>query len=240
MKDGRVVKGIHFVDLADIGDPAEIARRYEEQGADEIVFLDISATTEGRQTHYALIERTAKGIEIPIAVGGGVRTVEDVRTMRAAGASKVSINSAAVSNPALIAEASAEFGKDSVIVAIDAGRVGDGFHVFVNGGQVDTGLDLITWAKECEKLGAGEILLTSIDKDGVQDGYDIELTRQVVEVVSIPVTASGGCGSIDHIIEVFQKTDCAAALAASLFHYGKATVEDVKREMERNGISCRR
>ncbi|MCL2568288.1 MAG: imidazole glycerol phosphate synthase subunit HisF [Oscillospiraceae bacterium] len=240
IKDGRVVKGVHFVDLADIGDPAEIARRYNEQSADEIVFLDITATTESRDTHYDLFRRAAEGLTIPLAVGGGIRSVEDFQKLFDAGVSKGSINSAAVANPALIAEASAKFGKAAVVVAIDAKKVGNRFEVVVNGGQTNTGLDLVEWAKQCETLGAGEILLTSMDKDGTKDGYDIEMTRAVVEAVNIPVTASGGCGSVDDIVAVFKETDCAAALAASLFHYGTATVEDVKRELERNGIPCRR
>jgi len=239
IKDGKVVKGVHFVDLVDVGDPVEIARHYNNQGADEIVFLDITATTEERDTHYALIARAAATLTIPLTVRGGIRSVEDFQKIFDAGASKASINSAAVANSALISEASAKFGKERVVVAIDAGKFGDRYQVLTNGGQVNTGLDLVAWAKQCEALGAGEILLTSIDADGAQIGYDLPMTRLVTESVNIPVTASGGCGSIDDIIAVFQETDCAAALAASLFHYGKATVEEVKREMERSGIPCK-
>ena len=240
IKDGKVVKGVHFVDLVDIGDPAEIARHYNAQSADEIVFLDITATTESRDTHYDLIARAAKGLTIPLAVGGGIRSIEDFRKLFAAGASKCSVNSAAVTNSALLSEASAEFGKAAVVVAIDAKKVGDRFEVVINGGQTETGLDLVEWAKRCEALGVGEILLTSMDKDGTKDGYDIEMTRAVVEAVSIPVIASGGCGSVDDIVAVFRETNCDAALAASLFHYGTATVADVKRELERQGIPCRK
>ena len=240
IKDGKVVKGVHFVDLVDIGDPTEIARRYSEQSADEIVFLDITATTERRDAHYVLLQRAAEGLTVPLTVGGGIRSVEDFQKLLGSGASKGSINSAAIANPALISEASAAFGKACVVVAIDAKKIGNRFQVFINGGQKNTGLDLVGWARQCEALGAGEILLTSMDRDGTKDGYDIEMTRAVVAAVHIPVIASGGCGSIEDIVAVFRETDCAAALAASLFHYGKATVADVKCELERNGISCRR
>jgi len=239
IKDGKVVKGVNFVDLTDIGDPVEIARRYESQSADEIVFLDITATHEWRDTHYDMIEQAARGLTIPLTVGGGLKNVDDFHKILSCGASKVSVNSAAVANPELIREASIQFGKEHVVVAIDAKKTEDGFKVFVNGGRENTGLDLVEWAKKCEALGAGEILLTSMDGDGTQGGYDIEMTKAVVECVSIPVIASGGCGSIEHIIDVFKQTDCSAALVASLFHYGKATVGDVKLEMERNGIPCR-
>jgi len=238
IKDGKVVKGVHFVDLRDIGDPAEIARHYNSQGADEIVFLNITATTEQRDTHYALIARAARELTIPLTVGGGIRSVEDFQKIFDAGAAKGSINSAAVANPQLIAEASAKFGRERVVVAIDAGKFGERYQVLTKGGQVNSGLDLVEWAKQCEALGAGEILLTSIDADGAQTGYDIPMTRLLAQSVGIPVTASGGCGSIDDIIRVFEETDCAAALAASLFHYGKATVGEVKDEMERRGILC--
>jgi len=240
IKDGKVVKGVHFVDLVDVGDPVEIARHYNSQGADEIVFLDITATNEARDTHYELIARAASVLTIPLTVGGGIRSVADFQKIFKAGASKGSINSAAVANPALISEASEAFGRERVVVAIDAGKFGDRFQVLTKGGQVNTGLDLVEWAKQCEALGAGEILLTSIDADGAQTGYDLPMTRLVTESVGIPVTASGGCGSVEDIVQVFQETDCAAALAASLFHYGKATVGEVKEELERRGISCQR
>jgi len=240
IKDGKVVKGVNFVNLTDVGDPVEISKHYEQQGADEIVFLDITATHEGRETVYGLIERAAKELSTPVAVGGGIRSAQDCRKILACGADKVSLSSAAVANPKLIREASLEFGKERVVVAIDAKKVGDRYHVFVKGGREDTGIDLINWAKQCENLGAGEILLTSMDGDGTQNGYDIAMTSLLVKSVGIPVIASGGCGEIEDIIEVFKQTGCAAALAASLFHYGKATVNDVKSEMERHGITCRR
>jgi cyclase len=239
IKDGKVVKGVNFVNFVDVGDPAEVAKGYEKQGADEIVLLDITATYEGRDTVYNVIKRAASGLSIPFAVGGGIRTIEDFRKILSCGASKVSINSAAVRTPELIYKASKEFGKEHVVVAIDAKKVGNSFNVCINGGFEDTGLDLIEWAKKCETLGAGEILLTSIDCDGIQNGYDIPMTKAVVESVNIPVIASGGCGKISDIIEVFKETDCDAALAASLFHFGKATVNDVKLEMQKNGIPCR-
>ena len=227
--EGRVVKGVNFVDLADIGDPTQIAKRYEQQGADEIVLLDITATNEGRESMYPLLERASKELSIPVTLGGGIRTIEDFRKAISCGASKVSINSAAAANPQLIAEASAEFGKERIVVAIDF----DGRDVYVKGGQEKTGLDLIEWAKKCEKLGAGELLLTSIGGDGSQKGYDIEMTKAIVDAVNIPVIASGGCGCIDDIIDVFKQTDCDAALVASLFHYGKATVREVKECLSR-------
>jgi len=237
--NGKVVKGVNFTNMADIGDPVEAAKRYEQQGADEVVFLDITATHERRETDCSMFERAARELSIPVAVGGGIRTIDDFRKILSCGADKVSINSAAVADPRLISEASAEFGKQCVIVAIDGKKVDEGYKVFVKGGRENTGLDLAEWAKTCEKLGAGEILLTSMDADGTQNGYDIEMTATVVRCVSIPVIASGGCGSIGDIIDVFGRTDCDAALAASLFHYGMATVNDVKLEMERNGIPCR-
>ncbi|MCL2699396.1 MAG: imidazole glycerol phosphate synthase subunit HisF [Defluviitaleaceae bacterium] len=238
IKDGKVVKGVNFVDLKDVGDPVEIAKRYERQGADEIVFLDITATYENRETVYGLIERAAKEISIPVTVGGGIRTVDDFRKILECGADKVSIGSAAVANPELIREVSQKFGKRRVVIAIDAKKVGNEYHVFIKGGREDTEIGLIGWAKECEDLGAGEILLTSMDADGAQTGYDIAMTKELAESVSIPVTASGGCGKIEDIIDVFKQTGCAAALAASLFHYGMATVAEVKSEMERHGIPC--
>lgn len=237
--NGSLVKGVRFVDMEKIGDPVAIAKGYERQGADEVVFLDITATVEGRETFYGLIRRASEALSVPLAVGGGIRTVDDFRKALSCGVSKVSVNTAAVLNPQLIAEASAEFGKSRVVAAIDAQKVDQSYHVFIRGGHEDTGLDLVEWAKRCETLGAGEILLTSIDRDGTRDGYDIEMTGAVTRSVNIPVIASGGCGEISHIIGVFRETGCDAALAASLFHYGKATVGDVKLEMERNGIPCR-
>jgi len=236
--DGKVVKGVNFVGLSKIGDPAEIAKAYEAQGADEIVLLDITATYENRETFCSLVQRVAGGLTVPVTVGGGMRSLSDIAKVLASGADKVSINSAFVANPGLIREASEAYGKRRIVAAIDGKKAGNGFHVFVRGGRDDTGLDVADWAMECERLGAGEILLTSMDRDGVQSGYDIPMTSAIAGCVDIPVVASGGCGSIGDIIEVFQKTGCDAALAASLFHYGKATIADVRAEMERNGIPC--
>lgn len=238
IKDGKVVKGVHFEGLSDIGDPVEIAKRYEEQGADEIVLLDITATNEGRDSIYPLIERIAGQVHIPVTVGGGIRNTTDIRRMLEVGVDKVSVNSAFVNNLAFISEASAEFGRNRIVAAIDGKQTDNGYHVFIRGGQVDTGLDLISWAQKCEELGVGEILLTSMDGDGTQNGYDIPMTKAVAECVGIPVIASGGCGKIGDIITVFKETACDAALVASLVHYGKATVAEVKSEMERNHIPC--
>ena len=240
-KDGKLVKGVNFVDLVDIGDPIEYAKMYEKQGADEIVFLDITATNEGRETRRELVTKGAESIRLPIAIGGGIKTLDDIREILRCGASKVSINSAAVLNPELIKMASNEFGSDCIVIAIDGARdEADNFKVVISGGREDAGLDVVEWAKQCESLGAGEILLTSMDADGTKKGYDIEMTKAVVDNVNIPVIASGGCGSIQDIVEVFQKTDCDAALAASLFHYKEATVDEVKDELEKNNILCRK
>ena len=241
IKNGKVVKGINFVGLENVGEPVQFARIYEEQCADEIVFLDITASFEERKIIKAIIETGAQELSIPLTVGGGIRTIDDFREILKSGADKVSINSSAVKNPLLITEASKEFGAQCVVVAIDGKKEADGsFKVYINGGRENTGLDLIEWSKKCEQLGAGEILLTSMDADGTKKGYDIEITRAVVDNVNIPVIASGGCGSINDIIEVFQKTNCDAALVASLFHYNKATIEQVKDELEKNNISVRR
>jgi len=239
IKGGKVVKGVNFVDLTDVGNPTEIAKRYEAQGADEIIFLDISATNENRDTVYSLVRDVASVLTIPLTVGGGIRTVEDFGKILNCGASKVSINSAAVNNPRLIYDACLAFGKERVVVAVDGKKTRDRYTVFVKGGREDTGIDLAAWAQKCEMLGAGEILLTSMNGDGTKEGYDIPMTKVVCDAVDIPVVASGGCGSIDHIIEVFQKTGCDAALVASLLHYGLATVGDVKSEMKRSGIPCK-
>lgn len=235
IKDGHVVKGINFEGLVNVGDPVEIAKRYEDQMADEVVFLDITATHEDRDTIYDLIERAGSVLSIPLTVGGGIRTLDDFRKILNSGADKVSINSSAVNNPQLIKDASDEFGSSTVVVAIDS----KDFEVYINGGRKPTGLNLVEWAKKVEELGAGEILLTSMNADGTQDGYDIAQTKAVCDAVNIPVIASGGCGSVEDIIEVFKETNCDAALVASLFHYGKATVDEVKEAMERNEIPCR-
>ncbi|MEG0276433.1 MAG: imidazole glycerol phosphate synthase subunit HisF [Coprobacillus sp.] len=242
IKDGKVVKGVNFVGLQNVGDPIELAKRYDEQCADEIVFLDITATYEDRDIIKDLIERGASELSIPLAVGGGIRTLDDFRTILLSGADKVSVNSAAIKNPQLIKDAADEFGVQCVVVAIDAKQREDksGYDVYIAGGRENTGLDLIEWVKKCEKLGAGEILLTSMDKDGTRDGFDIDMLNAVIDVVSIPVIASGGCGGIEDIIEVFKKTDCDGALAASLFHFGEATIDQVKEECRKHNIPVRR
>ena len=230
IKDGMVVKGVNFVGLKNVGDPIEIAKRYDEQCADEVVFLDITATYENRDIIKDLIQRAASELSIPLTVGGGIRTLDDFRMILSSGADKVSINSAAILNPQLIQQAADEFGVQCVVVAIDAKMRDDhsGYVVYMAGGRKNTGLDLITWVQQCEQLGAGEILLTSMDKDGTRDGFDIDMLNAVLDVVSIPVIASGGCGNQEDIVEVFEKTNCDGALAASLFHYQEATIDDVK------------
>lgn len=242
IKNGKVVKGVHFVGLQEVGDPVELAKKYDLQCADEVVFLDITATYENRDIIKDLIERGASELSIPLAVGGGIRTIDDFRMILSSGADKVSVNSAAIANPQLIKEASDEFGVQCVVVAIDAKQRNDksGYDVYVAGGRKNTGIDLIEWVQQCEALGAGEILLTSMDKDGTRDGFDIDMLNAVLQVVSIPVIASGGCGGIEDIIEVFEKTNCDGALAASLFHYGEATIDEVKEECKKHNIPVRR
>ncbi len=242
IKDGKVVKGVNFVGLKDVGDPIEIAKRYDEQCADEVVFLDITATYENRDIIKDLIQRGASELSIPLTVGGGIRTIDDFRMILSSGADKVSVNSAAINNPQLIKEASDEFGVQCVVVAIDAKQREDksGYDVYIAGGRINTGLDLIEWVKQCEALGAGEILLTSMDKDGTRDGFDIDMLNAVIDVVSIPVIASGGCGGKEDIVEAFEKTNCDAALAASLFHYGEATIDEVKELCKEHHIPVRR
>lgn len=239
---GRVVKGVNFVGLRDAGDPVELATRYNEQGADELVFLDITASSDGRATMADVVARTAARVFIPLTVGGGIRSVADGRTILLAGADKVSVNTAAVQRPALIHELSEEFGAQAVVLAIDARRRkdGTGWNVFVKGGREDTGIDAIEWAKQGEQLGAGEILLTSMDTDGVQTGFDCDLTRAVSQATSIPVIASGGAGKAADFTEVFQRGHADAALAASIFHYGTYTVGSLKEELAMSGIALRR
>lgn len=239
IKDGLVVKGINFVGLKEIGNPVELAKKYEIQCGDEIVFLDITASHEKRGIMKDIIEEAAKELSIPLAVGGGISSIEDFKMILESGADKVSINSSAIKNPNLIFEASQMFGVQCVVVAIDAKKHEQGYHVYVQGGRKDTGIDLIEWVKQCEKLGAGEILLTSMDGDGTKQGYDIDMINAVCNVVSIPVIASGGCGSIEDIVEVFEKTNCDAALVASLFHYDQATVNEVKEVLLKKGIQVR-
>ncbi|WP_077309275.1 imidazole glycerol phosphate synthase subunit HisF [Terribacillus halophilus] len=239
VKEGTVVKGTNFVSLRELGDPVAMAAAYSKSGADEIVFLDISATHEGRATMMDIVRQTALHVFVPFTVGGGVRTIEDMKTMLQAGADKVAVNSAAVANPALITQGAKRFGSQCIVVAIDAKRFDDGWHVVTHGGRKDTGIDAIEWAKEAEARGAGEILLTSMDADGVKTGYDLPLTKAIVEKVRIPVIASGGCGSPDHITEVFQKTDVSAALAASIFHDKTFSIEEVKQSCQQEGVRIR-
>jgi len=236
---GRVVKGVNFVGLRDVGDPVEIASYYEAQGADELVFLDITATHHGRSTMADVVEQTARKVFMPLTVGGGIRTVDDFRQILRAGADKISINSAAVRDKTLISKAALRYGSQCVVVAIDAKRCGGGFHVFVNGGRIDTGIDAIEWAAEAQSLGAGEILLTSMDADGTKNGYDIELTAAICDRLSIPVIASGGCGKLEHFSQVFKETGADAALAASLFHFQELTVGQVKEYLKKDGIPVR-
>ena len=239
VKDGRVVKGVNFVNLRDAGDPVEIAEFYNTQGADEIVFLDITASHEKRKTIVDIVERTAKKVFMPLTVGGGISDVEDFRTLLNAGADKVSVNSAAIKNPELISRAADRFGSQCVVVAIDAKKTDDGYHVYINGGRIDTGLDALEWAKEVERLGTGEILLTSMGADGTKKGFDIPLTDLISKNVNIPVIASGGCGTLDHFSEVFEKTGAEAALAATLFHYRESSIEQVKRHLKEKNILVR-
>ncbi|MCI5945614.1 MAG: imidazole glycerol phosphate synthase subunit HisF [Oscillospiraceae bacterium] len=240
VRDGKVVKGINFVGIKEVGDPVECAAEYDRQGADEIVFLDITASNEGRGTMLDVVRRTAQKVFVPLTVGGGIRTIDDFRDTLRAGADKVSVNSAAVKNPQLIKEAADIFGCQCVVVAIDAKKCEDGHYtVVINGGRIDMGIDAVEWAKKAEELGAGEILLTSMDTDGVKGGFDLDMLNAVCSVVKIPVIASGGCGKLEHFTEVFEKTNSSAALAASLFHYKELTVGQVKRELARHDIPVR-
>ena len=237
---GRVVKGVHFVDLRDAGDPVEIARRYDEQGADELCFLDITASSDDRDILLHVIEAVAAQVFIPLTVGGGIRRVEDVRRLLSAGADKVSINTAAVQNPRLIAEASGRVGCQCIVVAIDAKRAGEGrWEVYTHGGRKPTGRDAIDWAREAQFLGAGEILLTSMDRDGTREGFDIALTRAVAEAVDVPVIASGGVGTLAHLAEGVTEGGADAVLAASIFHFGEHTVRQAKEFMAARGIEVR-
>lgn len=240
VRDGRVVKGVNFVNIRDAGDPVELAKYYSDQGADEIVFLDITATSDARDTVADVVERTAAQVFVPLTVGGGIRTLEDFQRLLRAGADKISVNSAAVVRPELISEAAERFGSQCVVLAVDARSRGDGtWEVVVAGGRKPTGMDLIEWVKKGEALGAGEILLTSMDADGTKAGFDLAMTKAVTNAVSIPVIASGGCGSLAHFAEVFEETGCDAALAASLFHFGELTVPQVKEYLETRQIPVR-
>lgn len=241
LRDGKVVKGVNFVGIREVGDPVECAIEYDRQGADEITFLDITATHEGRGAILDVIRAAAKNVFVPLTVGGGIRTTTDFWEMLRAGADKVSVNSAAVRNPALIREAADRFGSQCVVVAIDARRRADGgFTVVVNGGRIDTGLDATAWAKTCERLGAGEILLTSMDADGTRAGFDMPLLNAITSAVNLPVIASGGCGSLTHFSDVFEQSGADAALAASLFHFRELTVGQVKEQLAAHKIPVRR
>ena len=240
VRDGRVVKGVNFVNIRDAGDPVELATYYSNQGADEIVFLDITATSDARDTVADAVERTAAQVFVPLTVGGGIRTLEDFQRLLRAGADKISVISAAVKDPTLISRAAERFGSQCVVLAIDARKRENGtYEVVVAGGRTPTGLDAVEWAREGERLGAGEILLTSMDADGTKAGFDLEMTKAVADAVSIPVIASGGCGSLEHFSEVFEKTNCDAALAASLFHFGELTVPQVKKYLAQQNIPVR-
>ena len=243
--DGRVVKGVQFVDIKDAGDPVEVARRYNQQGADEITFLDITASSDVRKTMVHVVEQVASEVFIPLTVGGGIRTLEDINTMLLAGADKVSINTAAVQNPQIVADASKKFGAQCIVVAVDARQQFDNqrgqptWEIYTHGGRKPTGIDVIQWCQKMVDYGAGEILLTSMDKDGTRDGFDLELTRRVSDAVSIPVIASGGVGNLDHLVEGVSKGHADAVLAASIFHFGEFTVGDAKRHMRGAGIEVR-
>jgi len=239
VKDGRVVKGVRFLNLRDAGNPAEAAKRYEEQKADELVFLDITASYEMRKTMLDVVKKTAECVFIPFTVGGGIKTIEEIRQLLKAGCDKVSINTQAVKNPEFIKKASKRFGSQCIVVAIDAKKKATGWEVYINGGRTPAGIDAVEWAKEVESYGAGEILLTSMDYDGTQAGYDIELTKRVSESVNIPVIASGGAGELGHIYEVLTKGKADAALCASIFHYKKYTVEQVKKYLKEKGVVVR-
>ncbi len=239
VKDGRVVKGINFVNLKDAGDPVENASVYDREGADELVFLDITASHEGRKTIVGLVERTAEEVFMPLTVGGGITTLKGIRELLKAGCDKVSINTAAIKRPDLIGEAARRFGSQCIVVAIDARQKGSGWEVYTHGGRTPAGLDAVRWAREAEVQGAGEILLTSMDRDGTKDGYDIPLTHAVCEAVNVPVIASGGCGSLEHIYEALTKGKADAALAASIFHYREITIKEVKRYLAEREVPVR-
>jgi imidazole glycerol-phosphate synthase subunit HisF len=237
---GRVVKGVNFVGLRDAGDPVELAARYDAEGADELVFLDITASSDARDTMVDVARRTAENVFIPFTVGGGVRSVEDARKLLRAGAEKVSVNTAAIDRPELVVEMAAEFGAQCVVVAIDARRwAGGGFEVYSHGGRAPTGLDAVEWARRVADLGAGEILLTSMDRDGTKEGFDLELTRAVADAITVPVIASGGVGSLAHLVDGVIEGGADAVLAASIFHFGEYSIAEAKDELERAGIIVR-
>ena len=244
VENGRVVKGVNFVDIRDAGDPVEVAIRYNEQGADEITFLDITASHEGRDTTVHTVEQIAENVFIPLTVGGGIRSVEDIRTMLNAGADKVSINTAAIHNPELVRESAERFGSQCIVVAIDAKRVDDmggapRYEIFTHGGRKPTGIDAVAWARKMAQLGAGEILLTSMDRDGTRDGFELGVTRAITDAVEIPVIASGGVGNLDHLVDGILLGGADAVLAASIFHFGEYTVPEAKAYMAERGIEVR-
>lgn len=240
VKEGRVVKGINFVDITDAGDPVEMAKFYDQEGADELVFLDITASHEKRDTMIEVVRQTARQVFIPFTVGGGIKNIDDMRNILRAGADKVSINSPAIRNKGLITEGARIFGSQCIVVAIDAKKNENGiYEAYINGGRINTGIEVVSWAKEAESLGAGEILLTSMDRDGTKDGYDIELTRMVSEAVSIPVIASGGVGNLEHLYEGLVEGKAQAALAASIFHYGTYSIREAKKYLIDKGVDIR-
>lgn len=239
IKDNRIVKGVKFLGLRDAGDPVEVAKTYDQGQADELVFLDITASFEKRKTLIRLVEKIAENIYMPFTVGGGIRDLADIRELLNAGADKVSINTAAVKLPELINDASRKFGSQCVVVAVDAKRQDSGWQVYINGGRTPAGLDAVVWARKAAQLGAGEILLTSMDYDGTKDGYDLPLTKAVAEAVNIPVIASGGAGSLEHFYEAFTKTGASACLAASIFHYQEYSIRQVKEYLKERGVSVR-
>ena len=241
VKDGKVVKGINFVGIKEVGDPVELAKEYYKQGADELVFLDITATHEGRGIMEKVVERVAEQIFIPFTVGGGLRSMEDIKRILRAGADKISLNSAAVRDKSLIQDGAYYFGNQCIVLAVDAKKRQDnsGWNVVINGGRIDTGMDALKWIEEAVALGAGEILLTSMDADGTKKGFDIELSKAVSNITNVPVIASGGCGALEHFAEVFKENAADAALAASMFHYGEVTVEEVKKYLRSNNIPVR-
>ena len=239
VNDGRVVKGVNFIDLKDAGDPVEIAKKYDEQGADEITFLDITASSDNRGLLFDIVENVAKQIFIPLTVGGGVRTCEDIRNLLNAGADKVGINTSAILNPELVAESTSRFGSQAIVVAIDAKKVNDHWEVFTHGGRKATGINAINWAEKMSELGAGELLLTSMDRDGTKKGFDNVLTKMISDVVEIPIIASGGVGNLQHLVDGVKDGGADAVLAASIFHYGEFTIQEAKQYMLNNNIEIR-
>lgn len=239
VKDGRVVKGVNFLNLRDAGDPVAVAESYDRMGADEIVFLDITASHEKRPIILGVVQATAEKVFMPLTVGGGIRDIQDIRDLLNAGTDKVSLNSAAIQNPKLVTEASARFGSQCIVVAIDAKRNGNKWDVYINGGRIKTDKEAVAWAKETERLGAGEILLTSMDADGTKDGYDLALTRAICQAVNIPVIASGGAGTLEHFYKVLTETGCDAALAASVFHYQELEIKKVKEYLRKKKVAVR-